>query len=341
MKLQKMTTINTSMRMKIVICSVALWPAVCFSEVVTGYDAYTAWEDWARLRRGVKAGLASSYNRSGGNGDYSHYESPEGLITEEVVATVKTIEGPGVIYRFWMPHVMARRHFVVRMYFDGEATPRIDTDSTAIMGGTFGYFDEPLITTCAGGQVSYEPIPFAQSLRIETVNKELNTWSNRHYYQYSYLTFPPGTVTDSYTGQLTPEQQQARSAVVSIFENAGEHPAGNSATAEVISTTETSIPGGGCLTFDLPGPGLIRKMNVRMDEANDVELTGLQLRVYYDDSSAPAIDVPVANFFGAGKQRAAYSSIPLGTDPIDPNEGFYCYWPMPFRQSVRVELCNT
>ncbi len=341
MKLQKTTTLNTSTGMKIVLCFVVLWPAVCFSEIATGYDAYIAWENWARLRSGVEAGLASSYDRSGGNSDYSHYESPPGLITEETEATVKTIEGPGVIYRFWMPHVMARRHFVVRMYFDEEATPRIDTNSTAIMGGTFSYFAEPLITTCAGGQVCYEPIPFAQSLRIETVNKELNTWVNRHYYQYSYLTFPPNTEIDSYTDQLTPEDQQARSAMVSIFENVGEHPAGDSATAEVISTSATSIPGGGCLTFALPGPGLIRKINVRMDDANDVQLTGLQLRVYYDDAATPAIDVSVAHFFGTGKERAAYRSIPLGTDPNDANEGFYCYWPMPFRQSVQVELCNT
>ncbi len=337
-----MTTVNTSIVLIIIICFVALWPAVCFPGIVAGYDAYTAWEDWARLRVGVQAGLASSYDRTGGNADYSQYESPPGLITTDVNAIVKTIEGPGVIYRFWMPHIMARRHFVVQLYFDGEETPRIDTDSTAIMDGSFGYFAAPLITTCAGGQVCYEPIPFAQSLRIETVNKEIPPWSNHHYYQYSYLTFPPGTAIDSYTtGQLTPEEQQARSAVVSIFENVGEHPAGDSATAELISTTATSIPAGGCLAFSLSGPGLIRQMNVRMDDANDPELYGLQLRVYYDDAAAPAIDVSVANFFGAGKGRAAYKSIPIGTEPTDPNEGFYCYWPMPFRQSMRVELCNT
>jgi len=341
MKLQKMTTAKTSVGIKIVICVVVLWPTVCFSEVVTGYDAYAVWEDWARLRVGVEAGLASSYDRTGDNDDYCHYESPLGLITTEVDATVKTIEGPGVIYRFWMPHVMARRAFVVRMYFDGEQTPRIDTNSTAVMDGTFSYFSAPLITTCAGGQVCYEPIPFAQLLRIETVNKEIPPWDNRHYYQYSYLTFAPGTAIASYTGELTPEGQQVRSVVASIFENVGEHPAGDSTTTEVISTTATSIPGGCCLAFALSGPGLIRQMNVRMDDANDIELHGVQLRVYYDDAAAPAIDVSVANFFGAGQERAAYKSIPIGTDAMDANEGFYCYWPMPFRQSVRVELCNT
>jgi hypothetical protein len=286
--------------------------------------------------------LASSYDRSGGNDDYSHYESPPGLITEDVNAIVKTIEGPGVIYRFWMPHVMARRNFVVRMFFDGEATPRIDTDSTAIMGGAFSYFADPLITTCAGGQVCYEPIPFAQSLRIETRNKAIPPWANHHYYQYTYHTFPEGTTIDSYTGQLTPQQEQARSEAVSLFNNVSQHPAGSSPTAVDVNVPATIIGPDSSITLaSLTGPGLIRKLNIRMDDANDVELEGLRLQVFYDGRQTPAINASIAHFFGAGRERAAYRSIPLGTDPNDPNEGFYCYWPMPFRQSALVQLYNT
>ncbi len=321
----------------------AILPTVSyvFAEVPVGYDAYTQWRQWARLRVAVEAGLASSYDRTGENSDWSHYEFPLGLLTEEVVATVKTIDGPGMIYRFWMPHIMAKNDYVVRMYFDGEGTAGIDTNSIAVMGGTFSYFSEPLITTCAGGQVCYEPIGFARSLRIETVNKASGPFENRHYYQYSYLTFPSVTEVNSYTGQLTPEQQQARSETASLFENVGQHPAGDSPTAETISTGPRLIPGGASLTLALPGPGVIRKINVRMDDTNDVELYGVQLRVYYDDSAAAAIDVSVARFFGAGKGRAAYRSLPIGTDPNDVNEGFYCYWPMPFRESAEVRLCNT
>lgn len=304
---------------------------------VAGYEAYTGWEDWAHLRLGVESGLASSYDRSGGNADYSHYESPPGLITEDVNAIIKTIEGPGIIYRFWMPHVMARRHFVVRMFFDGEETARIDTNSTTIMDGAFSYFTAPLISTCAGGQVCYEPIPFAQSLCIETRNKEIPPWANHHYYQYSYLIYPLGTPVDSYTGNCPPE----RSDAVALFENVGDHPAGSSQTSIDINTPATVVEPDSSVTLaNLTGPGVIRKLNIRMDDANDVELEGLRLQVFYDGRQAPAVDASVAHFFGAGKERAAYRSIPLGTDSNDPNDGFYCYWPMPFHQSVLVQLCN-
>jgi len=75
-----------------------------------------------------------------------------------------------------------------------------------------------------------------------------------------------------------------------------------------------------------------------MTDANDSELTGLNIRVFYDGQAEPAIDIPVAHFFGAGKERAAYKSLPIGTDS---NDGFYCYWPMPFRESVLIQLENT
>ena len=180
--------------------------------VAPGYADYTAWADWARLRIGTQAGLASSYDRSGGNADYSHYEKPEGLIREKVVATVKTIKGPGVIYRFWMPHLTSNRVFVLRMYFDGEQKPRIDTTSNVLFQGEFSYFKPPLVNTFAGGQVCYEPILFARSLRIETINHKLPEQERSfqaHYYQYSYMTFPRSMALDSYTGVLPPERKSA------------------------------------------------------------------------------------------------------------------------------------
>ncbi len=315
----------------------------CHGQAASGYDDYLEWQHWSRIQTGARAGLASSYDRAGANADYSQYDDPPGLQTQPVPATVRTISGPGVIYRFWMPHLTAKQSFVVRMFFDEETTPRIDTNSLALLGGGFGYFSAPLVTTCAGGQVCYEPIPFAQSLKIETVNQQLPTdgsWSaRRHYYQYTYMTFPPGTDVRSYTGTLTPEQQAARDATAAMFNNAGRHPAGTSPTAVRLDTTATTVSAGESITLAcLAGPGVIRRLNVRMETATEEQLENLRLLVFYDNAAEPAVDASVACFFGAGRSRAPYRSIPLGTDSPD---GFYCYWPMPFRRSVSVVLSNT
>jgi hypothetical protein len=153
------------------------------------------------------------------------------------------------------------------------------------------------------------------------------------------MKFSTDTVLESYTETLTTQQQIDRAPVVSLFENAGGHPAGGSATVINIDIPTTVIePNSGIDLADLTGPGIIRRLNIGMADTDDGELDGLRLQVYYDDSSVAAIDVPVGNFFGAGKKRALYKSIPLGTDS---NDGFYCYWPMPFRRSVAVRVHNT
>jgi hypothetical protein len=130
--------------------------------------------------------------------------------------------------------------------------------------------------------------------------------------------------------------------MVLLFDSVGQHPAGSSPTAVDVNVSAAMIGPDSSITLaGLTGPGLIRKINIRMDDANDVELGGLHLQVFYDGQQIPAIDVSIAHFFGAGKERAAYRSIPLGTDSNEPNDGFYCYWPMPFHQSVLVQLYNT
>ena len=45
-------------------------------------------------------------------------------------------------------------------------------------------------------------------MRIETNNRAGST--HRHYYQYSYLTFPAGTPVESYTPTLGPAAAAAR-----------------------------------------------------------------------------------------------------------------------------------
>jgi len=75
---------------------------------LTGYEAYTSWDNWARVSVGTTDSLASSYDRSGGNDDYSQYEWPIGLIKYDTTDTVRTIDGPGIVWRFWMPHLTAK-----------------------------------------------------------------------------------------------------------------------------------------------------------------------------------------------------------------------------------------
>ncbi|KKM59101.1 hypothetical protein LCGC14_1548560 [marine sediment metagenome] len=304
---------------------------------ITGYEPLSDWADLPRAKTDVRAGMASSYDPLGGNLDFNYYQWPEGHRTDDTPTIVTEIQGPGVITRFWMPHAAANAGFPVKISIDGVLL--IDTNSDSLLGGSYGYMNGPLVQTLIGGQVSYEPIPFASTLKIESYNYAAGGWAKtHHYYQYGYRLLGPGQTVASYTGTLSPAQQADRATAVSIINNAGSNPAAADPSAIVLSQPAQSIPPGGTLALaDLTGNGRIRRLNLKMAGATDAQLDGLTLRVRYDGQGSSAIDVPVAHFFGAGHERTAYKSVPLGTDGPD---GFYSYWPMPFRGGVTVELVN-
>ncbi|MCX5649223.1 MAG: DUF2961 domain-containing protein [Planctomycetota bacterium] len=318
---------------------------VIFATSVSGtalndYEALCDWDDLPRLKTGVVAGMASSYDRAGDNKDYNQYESPAGLQSVDTDTVITTLSGPGIITRFWMPRAAADEGFTVKMTVDG--TLQINTDSDTFLSGGYGYVQSPLVKTLVGGQVSYEPIAFQNSLIIESNNysSAVGGWAaHHHYYQYSYHLLPAADAVTPYNGSLTGDQQTARDSVVNLINNVGSNPAGTSAGAVTMTTSSVSIPAGGAQALGtLSGSGQIRRLNLKMAGATDAQLDGLRLRVRYDASPQNAIDVPVAHFFGAGHDRVPYKSLPLGTDGPD---GFYSYWPMPYRQGAIVELYNT
>ncbi|MDP6637001.1 MAG: DUF2961 domain-containing protein [Phycisphaerae bacterium] len=304
---------------------------------INGYELLSDWNLLPQARLGVQAGLASSYDRNGGNYDYNHYESTGSVRQTADVdpVTVVTLDGPGVITRFWMPHRAADLEFKVKVLLDDVVV--IDSTSRELLGGGYGYIDGALGSTMLGGQVSYEPIVYSDSQTLKIVSE--NKFDERHYYQWNYLKLPAGSTVTPYSGTLTPQQTTARNSAISMTANVGSNPAGTSATSNTISTASQSIGAGQAIALgDISGSGQIRAINLKLaDTASDGQMDGLRLRVRYDGLSRAGVDVPVSHFFGAGHGRVAYQSMPLGAS--DSNE-FYSYWPMPFRRGVSVELYN-
>jgi hypothetical protein len=62
------------------------------------------------------------------------------------------------------------------------------------------------------------------------------------------------------------------------------------------------------------------------------------LRIYWDDSPAPAVECPVGDFFGCGWGR--YAQISSLAVCVNPNNAFNCYWEMPFRKRCRITMTN-
>ena len=87
--------------------------------------------------------------------------------------------------------------------------------------------------------------------------------------------------------------------------------------------------------MDVEGPGVIQHIWITVADKYYRELI---LRIYWDGSDTPSVESPLGDFFCNGwKKRVNINSLPIN---VNPTGGFNCYFPMPFRKSVRVTIEN-
>ena len=108
----------------------------------------------------------------------------------------------------------------------------------------------------------------------------------------------------------------------------------------------TVDPGKTHVLLDAQGPGVITHIWLTFlgpepqqwapnGAANHQEML---LRIYYDGNPRPGVEAPVGDFFAAcfGK-RTAINSLPVVNDDGD---SYNCFWKMPFRKSIKIEIVN-
>ncbi len=348
----------------------------------TGYEAVSDWASLGYSKSGITAGLFSSYDRAqnilgtdgswGTNSDYNNYAgtTPDGW------NIAGSLTGSGVVTRFWMPtYTGTYTGASIRLIADGTlqsdgsvtgGTVVLMTPTANLLSGTGGsastnndsatasLFQSPLVSTRIGGQVSYEPIPFKNSLVVELQT----TPTAATYYQVGYHLMPNVTGLATYTGQLSPTQQAQRQQAANLIgmntpaangsmpANAGSSPWPTNPAVQARNSSGALAAGATMPLASLNTGGTIQALRVNLSAAlgsltasqQNTLLQGLRVRVRYDSSSDNAVDVPVSRFFGVGEGRHDYQSLPLGVDPND--HSYYSFWPMPYRQNATVELYN-
>ncbi|HIE04262.1 MAG TPA: DUF2961 domain-containing protein [Candidatus Latescibacteria bacterium] len=97
-----------------------------------------------------------------------------------------------------------------------------------------------------------------------------------------------------------------------------------------------ALPSGGEVKLaEIEGPGTVLHiwMTVKPEAYRDCVL-----RFYWDGEGEPSVEVPLGDFFAVGHGlRYKVNSIPVA---VNPNGGFNCYWPMPFRKSALITIEN-
>lgn len=84
---------------------------------------------------------------------------------------------------------------------------------------------------------------------------------------------------------------------------------------------------------DIEGSGAIQHFWITTHKDN---WRSLILRFFWDGDEAPAVEVPLGDFFCNGwREFSQVSSLPVA---VNPNGGFNSYWEMPFRKNARITI---
>jgi hypothetical protein len=285
----------------------------------------------------VRSMLSSSYDRRGGNHDWSSYVRREGT-----AAVLMDAEGPGCITRFWTADP---QHGTARIFIDGELAVETKLrDLFKLLPLTFGIGGEgqDVYARADGeslpmGHTSYCPIPFQESCKI-TIDPE----DDYLYFQINWHQYYPGTRIESFNPKTMLDTPAIRKAQ-EIWANweKGE-PLVNPQSAE--RKTIELQPGESAEVLAQDGPGALRGLWISLptdldERAREHLRESLWLVSYVDDDEVrdPSIRVPIGPLFFDFGQEPKPRSLLAGTG-VDGD--YYCFFPMPHRTSIRMTLLN-
>ncbi len=283
----------------------------------------------ARLDR-PGAALIASTDPTGGNDDFGHFlrDGPPGW---KVMADVS---GPGFVSRFWFTGARDGGHRV-RLFFDDEATPRVDMSLAEFCGGSPPH-QPPFAAYENYAWYNLIPLPFAR--RFVAMCEAPAKPRDKLYFQINVNALPPESVVVSFPGSFSEEERAALADVARRWQYGPVFDALSEQTFQWIRPGEERAWG-----ETAAGPGLISAIAFELDaeslpdaQARTLALRDVRLLMYWDGASEPSVAAPLGDFFGNGWQRVSHASALWRTREWT----FEARWPMPFRKSARVALYN-
>ena len=214
-----------------------------------GLDAMTQFDRLPYLKLDTLGGGQSSYDRSGGNADFSNF-----LYATNGEQVLLDLTGPGTVYRIWFTGFNQSTDYV-KVYFDGESTPRINLPLQDLFSGTQAPFLAPLVgndTVSSGGFYCYLPLPFSKSIRIVS-----NATAGSFYYNIGYDLYSRDASVTTWTGN------EDSSAARTIWSNAGNDPKSDSGNV-IVSDTFNLAASATQTLLDVSGPRSISSIKLHV-----------------------------------------------------------------------------
>ena len=301
-----------------------------------------------------------TYDQTGDNGD-GGLSRARRYVDANGETVIFDEYGPGCLYRqqmnIWQQQPGIDPSVIrIKYYFDDDPTPRVNLTINEFWGyhqvytapftQPLTYFDDlpknpdhPNAFDRMG--VCYYPFPFKKRLKV-TLAGPSDKLQNFGWYQYTYLKYATGTDVETWTGTGVDSP-----TVRNQWNNLGIDP--KSTTGNVFTTKTVAIPRGGTANvLSLSGQASIASINLDLSPYSADTFYNTYIKIYWDGSATPAVDLPLGYFFGAGGKNdpynseiwnITYKSLLMGYSNV--NHNFYNYWPMPFWSSARIDIVNS
>ncbi|MBX3097009.1 MAG: DUF2961 domain-containing protein [Fimbriimonadaceae bacterium] len=267
---------------------------------------------------------ASSYDRASvaegtddwfANADAGHFVRSEQIRgrTEWVMAELK---GPGALVRSWSANPTG----VVRLYFDGEAEPRLTAPFADFLTGVALQQSGERAYVSARGYNNYWPFPYSKSLKITLENTDDPSKKPSTYYQFGYRTYPEGTPVIS-----------------NLTKNAND--ANHTRLSRSTGLSKVESRGGLAVLGRKGSSGTISQFRLRVSPIDSMTpydpfwLRRFILRIIVDGKTT--VNVPLADFFASPLGGGEYETAIAGGT----KDGFLVSrWPIPFSESYEFKL---
>ena len=284
-----------------------------------------AWEDLPLIRSGVKVRAYTSYNPTGRTyRDFMNYTRRDGQEYELALH-----RGCGMLVQLWSTSIgdlFGTGQFGnVRMYLSDDDKP--DTDLPWDAQYTQSDFPHipPLWNKAYAARWGFPCLRFDERFKATSTDMP-------HWYQFTCHVYREPRFSEA----MKTDQIVAWNAKIAREPGTfpGEDPGRRKETRYV------SLPSAGRATlFARTGPGVVRSLRLKASDTSSAVLDRVRVRIQVDTLDEPAVHVPLSIFFGgyidSPIDRA--KGLPCGYD----GRQLYFYFPMPFWQSMRVELENT
>jgi hypothetical protein len=236
------------------------------------------------------------------------------------------LKGGGVINRIW---TATPTMDTLDFFIDDDNKISFSICFSDLFSGKIFPFTPPLCGNQLGGSYCYLPVPFEKSCKIVFRGKKIQ------FHQIQYRMYEEGAKIKSFSPLLNQEEKNAIAGISTLWNKKKRSVTDFSSSILTKSSSQVKLEPGKTITvFKTNKGGRIAAIEISPANAFEGLIKDTDIRITWDGEANPSVFCPVADFFGYAFGTASMQSLLLGSkDNVN-----YCYFPMPFDNSAKIEL---